>query len=122
MKKTEKRLLQKVFKQTKNYHLFPYLTFAALIAMLIHHHHLTGRIVIDREYTGHEKLIHEKLTSYLKSLNQPHLPHVEFGHVGKLSCAHQVAYQTARGREKPTCVATVHNVFALIIGTKKDRC
>ena len=119
LRKTEKRKLQQVFKQTDNQKVFPYLTFAALLAILIKALKPKTKIVIDKEYFGHEKLIEEKIKIYLEELEASSLPKIEFGHVGKLSTAHQVAYQVARGKKVPTLIVNSKDVMKVILGTKK---
>lgn len=119
LKKTEKRKLQSLFRTVGLSKLFPYLTFAALVALLIKKLEPKHRLTIDREYVGHEDLIEEKIKIYLKELGTKSNHHLEFGHVGKLSSAHTLAYETARGRKKPNLVVDAKEIMKLIIGTKK---
>lgn len=119
LKKREKRKLQQVFKQTDNLKVFPYLIFAALLAILIKNLKPRKKIIIDKEYFGHEELIEDKIKAYLVELGESSLPQIEFGHVGKLSDAHNLAYRVARARTKPTLIVDSKEVMKVILGTKK---
>jgi len=119
LKKREKRKLQQIFKMTDAQKLFTYLTFAALLAILIKEVNPKHKIVIDREYIGHERLIEEKIILYLQQLGVIRVTTVEFGHVGKLSSAHNLAYKVARGKKNPTLIADAKDVLKLILGIKK---
>lgn len=117
--KKEKRKLQKIFKMTDNLKLFPYFTFAALLALLIQELKPKYKIIIDREYFGHESLIEDKIKTFLEQLDVKLIPSIEFGHVGKLSKAHNLAYKVAIGKEKPTLKTNAREVMKIILGTKK---
>lgn len=119
LKKREKRKLQKIFKMADAQKLFAYLTFAALLAILIKEVNPKFKIVVDREYVGHEDLIKEKMTLFLQHLGTAMMPPVEFGHVGKLSPAHNLAHQVAVGKKAPTLIADAKEVLKVILGTKK---
>ena len=99
--------------------LFPYLTFSALIAMLIKHISPRHKVIIDREYTGHEEQIKERITAYCELLSMNNIPPIEFGHVGKTSKTHQFGYKVAIGKEKPTIITNAIEVLKLLFGTKK---
>ena len=121
LKKREKRKLQGIFKVVESQKVFPYLTFAALLAILINKLKPKHKIIIDREYIGHEDFIEEKVTLYLEQLNVATLPQIKFGHVGKLSTAHTLAYQVAVGKKEPDIVVGAKEIAQIIFGTKKDR-
>ncbi len=121
LKKAEKRIIQKIFNTMDMHLLFPYLTFAALLALLIQKLQPKNKIIIDKEYIGHEILIEEKVTLYLEQLGVQNIPVLEFGHVGKLSAAHNLAYLVAVGKKEPDLVVNSKDVMEVIIGTKKDR-
>lgn len=118
-KKGQKRKLENIFKVTDNRKLFPYLTFAALVALLLYQLQPKHRLIIDREYLGHEPLIEAKVMLYFEQLGLNTLPPITFGHVGKLSAAHNLAYQVASGKQKPTIVVDAKEVMKVILGTKK---
>ncbi len=119
LKKGEKRKLQKIFKTMDMYKFFSYLTFAALLALLIKELKPKHKIIIDKEYFGHENLIEEKVMVYLKQLRETYSFKIEFGHVGKLSAAHNLAYLVAIGKKKPNLVVDAREVIKVILGTKK---
>ncbi len=121
LNKKDKRALQRLFRSIENERLFPYLTFAALLAILIVELDSKQQIIIDREYLSHEDLIEEKLNFYLEQMGVTTIPHITFGHVGKLSNAHNLAYRVAVGREKPTIIVGSKEVMGVILGTKKGR-
>lgn len=118
LKKTEKRILQKFFKNTQNPGFFPYLTFAALLAILIKEAKPKNKVIIDREYFGHEDLILEKTENYLSALGFSKSFSLEFGHVGKLSTAHQFAYLVARKKEGFKSVSA-KKIMEIILGISR---
>lgn len=119
LKKGEKRKLQKVFRAADMQKLFPYLTFATLIAILLHKLSPRHKVIIDREYMGHEDFIEERIEVYVAQLGSKPPP-INFGHVGKLSKAHQLGYIVAVGKEKANLVVTADEVLKVIFGTKKS--
>ncbi|TSC88698.1 MAG: Uncharacterized protein G01um10145_865 [Microgenomates group bacterium Gr01-1014_5] len=119
LKKTEKRKLQRLFKTVGISKLFPYLTFTALLAIQIKVFKPKYKLIIDREYLGHESLIEDKLKAYLEDLGVKQTVHIEFSHVGKLSAAHNLAYLVAIGRKKPDITVGAQEVMKVILGTKK---
>lgn len=119
LKKSEKRKLQELFKRMNSLKAFPYLTFSALIALLIRKLQPKHKIIVDREYVGHEDFIEEKVKSYLRQLKIIKMTRIEFGHVGKLSEAHKLAYQVAVGKKEPTMIVDSQQVITVILGTKK---
>jgi|SRR3989344_5648460 len=119
--KREKRKLQKIFRITNSSKLFPLLVFAALLAVLIKKLNPRQKIIVDREYAGHEGLVEEKATIYLQQLRIGFMPLIEFGHIGKLSNPHKLAYLVAVGKKKPTIIVSANEVMKVILGIKKDR-
>lgn len=117
LKKGEKRKLQRVFKTANMQKLFPYLTFATMIAILIHKLSPKHKIIIDKEYFGHEDFIEERIEVYVIQLGSQ-MPPISFGHVGKLSKAHQLGYKVAVGKEKANLVVTADEILRIIFGTK----
>lgn len=120
LRKKEKRNLQSIFKLAGILKLFPYFTFAALVTLLLIQLKPKNKIIIDKEYFGHEKLIEDKISIYLEQLGVKRIVPIQFGHVGKLSLAHDLAYQVAVGRKKADIVVSVKDVIKVILGTKKD--
>lgn len=95
LKKKEKRKLQEVFKIAGQQKYFPYLVFAVLIALAVKELRLKHTVLIDQEYFGHHQIIEQHIILYLNILEAKTIPPFEFGHVGKLSRAHQIAYEVA---------------------------
>lgn len=79
----------------------------------------TQKITIDREYLGHEDLIEQKIKIYTAALGIKRTIYLQFGHVGKLSRAHQLAYRVARGKITANYVAHANEIIQMITGTKK---
>lgn len=74
----------------------------------------SNKVVVDREYMGHEKAISERLIIYLnKTVN------FEFGLVGKLSPAHILAARTATGKQKPNRIIKIKQILEVIYPIKK---
>lgn len=119
LKKSEKRRLQKIFINLEMKKFFPYLTFAALVALLLKKLKPKTRIVIDKEYFGHENLIEEKINIYLEQLGEKSLSSIEWGHVGKLSKAHNLGYLVAVNKKKPDIIVNAKEIMEVILGTKK---
>ena len=120
LKKSEKRALQSAFKRVGSQRIFPYLTFSALLALLIKKLGHFGRITVDNEYTGHERLVSQKTSEYLLVTGVKSRPVIVFSHVGKLSKAHNMAHEVAVKKKKPTFTVSAKEVFTLILGTKKS--
>lgn len=118
LKKAEKRELQRVFKTLNMQRFFPTLTFSALIALILHNVSLKNKVTIDKEYFGHEQFIEKHVIVYLEFLGTKMLPTISFGHVGKLSNAHQYAYQVAVGKKKANLVVTKEQILKILFGTK----
>lgn len=118
-KKEEKRKLQRVFKAANMQKLFPYVTFAALIALLFHKLLPKYKVIIDKEYFGHEVFIEERIEAFVNQLGSK-IPSIAFGHVGKLSKAHQLGYKVAVGKEKATLIVNADEILKVIFGTKKS--
>lgn len=121
LKKSEKRRLQKIFIDLEMKKFFPYLTFAALLALLLNKLKPKAKIIIDKEYFGHEDLIEEKINIYLEQIGEKSRPHIEWGHVGKLSKAHNLGYMVAVNKKKPNLTAGAKEVMEVILGTRKTR-
>ena len=51
---------------------------------------------------------------------ETHAPKIEFGHVGKLSAAHNLAHLVAIGKKKPNLNADAKEIIKVILGTKKS--
>jgi len=116
-----KRILQEVFRRQKRAKLFPYLTFAALVAILIKICAPKRKVIIDTEYYGHNNLIRERIIAYLRLLGQQNMMPIEFGYVGKNSPAHTLAAHVGNKKRKPTKKVTLEEILKLLFAIKKDR-
>lgn len=95
----EKKKIQKYFRQIGKPKLFAYLSFVALIYLLI------GKciknrdqVVIDREYPGFEKFIKTKVKEFISENSKIREIDVSIGEIGKKSKAHLVAYSSVKKR------------------------
>lgn len=64
-------------------------------------------------------MIEEKINIYLEQLGEKSLPSIEWGHVGKLSKAHNLGYLVAINKKKPHLTVNAKEVMEVILGTKK---
>ena len=119
LKSKTKRIIQKWFKEENSQRFFAYVTFAALLAILIKMESPTKRVEIDKEYPGHEDLITERVSVYLKFLGVKKVPVLEWGHVGKTSDAHNLGAKVSHGKLKPSRIISLEEVMELILEIKK---
>lgn len=121
LKRQDKRLLQKIFKIRGKKNFFPYITFAALLALLLKEVAPVEKVIIDREYIGYENLIHQHIIQYLKHLGFYRHLAIEFKQIGKTSPAHSLAAEvTVKGKRADRKVALA-KLTGLIFSNKKDR-
>ena len=122
LKKKDKRALETYFRKIGMRVHFPYLVFSALLAILFYQVDPKSGILVDREYYGHEDLIEEKTTVYLKKLGLRRKIYYVFGFVGKLSPAHALAAKVSRKRRKFDLEVAAEELIDLMFGEKnKDR-
>lgn len=89
----EKKVLQKYFRQIGKPRIFTYLSFAALIYLLIKDNLANNnQIVIDTEYIGYEKFIKQKLSEIIAENSRIKNIHIYSAQIGKKSPAHIIAY------------------------------
>lgn len=93
-------------------HFYIYKIFATFIFILLKQEGIK-RVIIDKEYPGHESVIKDTLI-YLFAKNNLNLPEIEFGLVGKKVQAHIKGLRTYQGREKPTIIVTARSVLELL--------
>jgi len=117
----DKKLLEQMFRQLKRPRLFPYLVFAALLAILIKKAKPKQKVQVDQEYIGQNDLIIERYHKYMSLLNVKPIPHIEFGHVGKSARVHRFGYLIWSGKKKDLFVVPIKDILKLIFGTKNDR-
>lgn len=113
-KKGDKRILEKAFKKMGKGKGYPYIVFAALLAILLKLSGITNKATVDREYMGHENTIRERTLHFLRSLGVKNDIVIEFGHVGKLSKAHNLAAKVGSKKLKPNKIVSLKEVLELI--------
>lgn len=118
---SDKRILQEIFRSKfKKQRQYVYLTFSALLVILLGKIASPAEIIIDREYTGKEALINVFcLELWKKKRTAQH--NIKFGHVGKTSKAHNVAYKTFKGRIKADFKVNFMEILDLVIDFKNKK-
>ncbi len=119
LKRKEKRVLQRIFKIAGLQKSFPYIIFSILVALLFLKGSPKKKVTIDREYEGHEDFIEEQIILRIKQIGGKKI-NFAFGHVGKLSKAHQLAYLVGVEKKKPDIVVTAKEVMKILFTTKKS--
>lgn len=94
---------------------YPYVVFAALLAILLNLADIKNKVVVDREYMGHENTIRERTLHFLYSLGVKNDLIIEFGHVGKLSKAHDLAAKVGSKKVKPDKIVILKEVLGLVL-------
>lgn len=108
----EKQKLQKHFRIIGKPNLFIYITFAALIIILMKNlRSKPNRILIDTEYPGRNHQIKNLLQALDPKIS---IDNVNFGHIGKKSRAHFLAYGTAIGKLRPDLLINTRQVLKII--------
>lgn len=115
----DKKLIQDIFRQTKHVKNYPFVVFAALLALLIKKANPKKKILVDKEYTGQEKLITEKYVNFMKELRVKPIPVIQFGHVGKSARVHRFGYLVWSGKIKKSFPVTISSILELIFRHKK---
>ena len=118
---SDKKLIQNIFRQTKHAKNFPFVVFAALLALLIKKVNPKNKILVDEEYTGQEKLITEKYVNFMRCLKAKSIPQIEFGHVGKSAKVHRFGYLVWLGKNKKSFSVKLTSILELIFEHKNDR-
>ncbi len=94
--------------------MFYYRTFAAGVALLLKKHiRKIGRVVIDTEYAGRERVIRDMVVEMLSDQGFK-LPIIEFKEIGKRSNAHTVAYLTMKRKRASDEMLVLGELEALI--------
>jgi len=114
-----KRQLQEVFRRQGKPRLFVYKTFAAGLFLLINGHLAKIKdIVIDTEYTGHEKQIKDILLELIRRDRLPE-PNIYFQRIGGKPKVHYVAHDVFSKKKNADKVIGFEEIVVLV--TKKDR-
>lgn len=115
LSKKDKRILEAIFKKMGKIKSYPYVVFAALLAILLNLADIKNKVVVDREYMGHENTIRERTLHFLYCLGVKNDLIIEFGHVGKLSKAHDLAAKVGSRKVKPDKIASLKEVLGLVL-------
>lgn len=118
LRKNDKRILEKMFRKIGKAKSYPYIVFAILLAILLKFTNIKSKVIIDREYMGHENTIRERTLYFLKSINANTDIIIEFGHVGKTSRAHNLAARVGSKKVNPDKVVKIEEVLRLILEVK----
>lgn len=114
----DKKAIQRYFRKQGKPKLFIYLTFIALIYVLIVSH-LKNRdqIIIDREYPGYEKLITSTIRKMIENSNIREVT-VSVHQIGKKSKAHDLAWKELQKRSHQNVRLISSNKLIRVIETK----
>ena len=121
LKRQHKRILQTTFRRHGRQRFFAYLTFSALVALLLKRAKPIHKVTIDQEYQGHEDLIIQKISFYLGRLKVNESPKIEFARIGKTSPAHKLAANITLRGKKANFIVKTEFLTKLIFNNKKDR-
>lgn len=111
IKARTKRQIQEIFRrhgQIRNYVLF---TFCAGLSLLIKRNIKIKRIIIDKEYIGHEPII-EKITNEM--LKDKKVPEIIFDLIGKEVMAHKRANDIASKKLKTKKTLNLEEILGQI--------
>lgn len=117
-----KKCLKARFRKAGKPHFFYYRTFAAGVALLLKKHpHKIGKVIIDTEYTGRERVIRAMILEMLACLGCRE-PIIEFREIGRISNAHHVTYSTMKRKRVPDGILALRELEELIfLQNKKTR-
>ena len=115
LNKKNKRILEKNFKKLGKIKSYSFVIFAALVAILIKAAVFKEKIIIDQEYIGHENTIHEKILHFLRDLGREDELIIEFGHIGKLSNAHDLAAKVGAKKIKTNNIDSLGEILQLVL-------
>src|SRR3990167_10182095 len=108
----EKRKLQKYFRAVGKPKLFIYLTFAALIILLLKNFKSKHyQAIVDVEYPGRNNLIKSFIKLYGQGLS---IKDISFHQIGKKSRAHYLASGTAIKKLSPDMIVNAKQVLKII--------
>lgn len=119
---SDKKLLQDMFREFfHKKRIFVYQVFSALLFILITSAKIKKGVTIDKEYPTKESLIIRYCLEMCRRKNIQEFP-LNFGHVGKSSGAHSLAYKTFKGILKPNKKTSFDAILGLLFTSiKKDR-
>lgn len=114
-KKRDKRVVEKEFRKRKLQKIFMVIIFANLVAFVIKNSKSKKSVLIDTEYTGHNKFIEKIIQERLGNK----CPKIKFGFVGKESKSDELAKKVARKKIKPDYIITASEVLDFALNKKK---
>lgn len=114
LKKKTKRLLQLFFRKQKKPRMFIYITFAALVAIILKETQPKTKVKIDMEYFGHQDILKKQILEHLNNLKFNKKLNFEFGFVGKSSPAHGLASKVAVKKRKPNKIVGLYEIIKVI--------
>lgn len=115
----DKKLLQNLFREFfHKKRIFVYQVFSALLFVLITSAKIKKGVTIDREYPTKESLITRYCLEMCRQKNIREFT-LNFGHVGKSSSAHSLAYKTFKGKLRPNKKISFEEVLELLFTSKK---
>jgi len=121
LKKQDKRILEKIFRRINKAKIFPYVIFSVLLAIIFKSTQINHKVIIDKEYLGHENFIRERVILYLRYLKVKNIPSIEFSQIGKTAKAHQLAFEVSHNKKKVNKVVKLGEVLKIIFAKKNDR-
>ncbi len=110
---SEKRKSLKYFREKGKPKQFTYKTFSTIIALAISKIKPHNKIIIDKEYPGHESEIKAEVFRILEKIYPKHKVHIVFGLVGKESPAHKRAYAVYIKKSKETYKITAQEILRI---------
>ena len=115
---SDKRKIQKIFREAGKPDMFIYKTFAILVYLLIRKDIKDiQEIVVDKEYSGKEYLIKHLLLQILRGQKKVFdKENIYFKQIGKKSKAHEKAINTFQGKIKPDTVVGFKEILPFIVG------
>lgn len=104
----EKQILEKYFRKQNKRKMFTFLTFTALIFLLIYRDlKKIDKIIIDQEYFGHEDILKNLLLQLIRNYSDDiHRNFISFQLIGKKSGAHQYALEAYQNKKSDITVSS----------------
>lgn len=120
LKSADKRLLEEIFRKLLDRRRqYIYEVFAGLLYLLISNANVKTKVVLDNEYPGQEGLIKLLFLKFWEENQSKQPPELEYGHTGKTSNAHSIAYKTFKKKVKPNKVVEFDEISGVIFDNKK---
>lgn len=114
LRKSEKRILEKWFKQTGLRKYYPQIVFSILVAKIIVGSKVSKSVLIDTEYMGHNEFIKMYILKTLLKLKIKNSIEIKFGFVGKMSKADYLSGKVRLGKIKPDKIIIASEIKRLV--------